>query len=263
MSEGTAYDAAVRALYQAPQDGFVAERKRLADELRAAGDRAAATRLGKLPRPTISAWVVNQLYWHARDQFDAMLAAAQRLRNGELAANASHQEAIARLRQRASNILSDAGHAATEASLRRVTTNLSAIAAVGGFEPDQPGTLTTDREAPGFTAAGLVAAPAVVSPQTSATTAPSPTPAVAVDTQRVERERARQEQQRVAAQRARQRAERERVAAALRTARGELDAGERRIQAAERELAEAKAAATRRRDVVEDLERKLEQMPED
>ena len=64
------YDEAVTALYQAPVSSFIAERKRLAGELRDAGDKAGATKLGKLAKPTLSAWVVNQLYWHARDAYD-------------------------------------------------------------------------------------------------------------------------------------------------------------------------------------------------
>jgi hypothetical protein len=228
------YDDAVRALYRAPHGGFVAERKRLADELRAAGERAAASKLAKLPRPTISAWVVNQLYWHARDQFDVMLAAAQRLRDGDLAANAAHHEAIAKLRQRAGNLLADAGHTASEATLRRVTTNLAAIAATGGFEPDPPGALAADREAPGFAALGLVV--------------PAEVPVEVVPSVSAE-------------QRAQLRAERERVAAALRTARGELEGGERRIHAAEQEVADARAARTRLQAVVDDLERRLADLP--
>jgi hypothetical protein len=244
------YDAAVRALYQTPHDGFVAERKRLADELRAAGDRVAASKLAKLPRPTISSWVVNQLYWHARDQFDAMLAAAQRLREGDLTANAAHHEAIAKLRQRAGRILADASHTATEATLRRVTTNLAAIAAIGSFEPDPPGVLSADRDAPGFAGVGIVAPP---SPPTTSGDSSS-------DARGAEDERNRREQHRLAEQRARLDAERERIAAALRTAKGELEAGVRRIDTAARELVDAEAAVTKLRAVVEGLEHKLAEL---
>ena len=41
-------------------------------------------KLRTLPRPSVSAWVTNQLYWHARDAFDEMLAAAKTLRKGDL-----------------------------------------------------------------------------------------------------------------------------------------------------------------------------------
>jgi len=149
------YDDAVASLFQAPLDQFVAERKQLASELKAAGDKAGAAKLAKLARPPISAWVVNQLWWHARDAFDALFETAQRLRDGKLEATAAHREAIAKLRARAAAILTDAGHGATEATLRRVTQTLSALAAAGGWDPDLPGALSADRDPPGFEAIGI------------------------------------------------------------------------------------------------------------
>jgi hypothetical protein len=144
------YADAARALHQVPLAQFVAERKRLADELRTAGDRKGASKLRQLARPSVSAWVTNQLYWHARDLFDAMLATAARLRDGDLGAGGEHREAIAKLRERATAMLTDAGHAATSATLHKVVTNLAAIAALGGFFPDEPGEMNADRDPPGF-----------------------------------------------------------------------------------------------------------------
>ena len=149
------FDDAVAALYQTPHAEFVAERKRLAAELKAAGDKAGAAKLGKLSRPTISAWTVNQLWWQARDDFDALFESADKLRKGDLRASGEHRELMSKLRQRASAILSDAGHAATEGTLRRVTTTLAALAASGGFDPDPPGALSGDRDPPGFEAIGI------------------------------------------------------------------------------------------------------------
>jgi|GEM_PF-847471 len=144
------YDDAVTALYQASVEAFVAERKRLAGELKAGGDKTGAAKLAKLGRPTLSAWAVNQLWWHARDVFEALFETAERIRGGELAAQVPHREALANLRGRAARMLTDAGHNANEATLRRVTTSLSALAAGGGFSPDAPGALAEDREPLGF-----------------------------------------------------------------------------------------------------------------
>ena len=143
------FEDARRALYQAPLAEFVKERKRLADELRAAGEAKLGAKLKTLPRPSVSAWATNQLYWHARDVFDAMLAAAQKLKHNDLTATTAHRDAIAKLRQRAEAMLTDAGHSATSATLHKVTTNLAAIS-VHGFFPDEPGEITTDRDPPGF-----------------------------------------------------------------------------------------------------------------
>ncbi|HEU4732921.1 MAG TPA: hypothetical protein VFT22_33735 [Kofleriaceae bacterium] len=149
------YDDAVASLYQVPVDRFVAERKRLAGELKAAGDKEAAARLMKLGRPPISAWVVDQLWWQARGVFEALFETAQRLREGRLDAMAAHREAIAKLRAEAVKILAEAEHGATEATLRRVTQTLSALAAAGGWDPDPPGALSADRDPPGFEAIGV------------------------------------------------------------------------------------------------------------
>jgi hypothetical protein len=143
-------DAAIRELYQAPVDQFVAERKRLAKEL----DKADGKALLAKRRPTISAWVVNQLWWHARDAFDKLMKTADELRAGKQV-DKQHREAMATLRARASTMLKDAGHAPSESVLRRVTTTLSALAAAGTWEPSQPGALADDLDPPGFGAVGL------------------------------------------------------------------------------------------------------------
>ncbi|HEX8108783.1 MAG TPA: hypothetical protein VF516_13720, partial [Kofleriaceae bacterium] len=123
------YEDAVESLFRAPHEQFVTERRRLAGELKAAGDKAGAGKLAKLARPPISAWIVDQLWWRSRDLFEALFATAEQLRRGELGAAAAHRDAIARLRAQAAQLLGEAGHAATEATLRRVAQTLSALAA--------------------------------------------------------------------------------------------------------------------------------------
>src|SRR5687767_7011635 len=122
------YDDAAQALFQVPHGEFVAERKRLANELKAAGDKLGASRISRLQRPPVTAWAVNQLYWHARDAVDALFELAARLRAGDLSATTAHREALAKLRNRAAAMLSDAGHGANEATLRRIALTLSAVA---------------------------------------------------------------------------------------------------------------------------------------
>jgi hypothetical protein len=218
---------AERELYQAPFEAFVATRDRLVGALKAAGEKAAATALAKRKRPSVSAWAVNQLWWHARADVDALFATASRLRAGELASSAAHREVLARLRARATALLADGGHPPSEATLRRVAGTLSAIAAAGGFDPDLPGALVADRDPPGFEA--LAAMPAVAAP-------PPAAPRLdAAERERVEHERVERE-----------RVERERV---------EHEARERAI--AERRRLEAELAAARRR--VDDANRRVEQ----
>lgn len=155
----TKYDAAVAELYRAPHDAFVAERKRLAKELGAAGDKSGAAMLAKLTRPSVSAWATNQLYARAREPFDQLFASAAKLREGDLEAGAEHRRLTAKLVARAAEILKEAGHGASEGTLRRVSANLAALAAAGSFDPDPPGALSHDRDPPGFDVLAFGASP--------------------------------------------------------------------------------------------------------
>jgi len=262
----TKFDDAVITLYQAPLDQFVAERKRFSSELKAAGDKAGATRLAGLGRPPISAWAVNQLFWQARETFDELFAAGERLRAGDLAGTSAHREALAKLRTRAETLLGAAGHAATEATLRRITTDLAALAAVGSFDPDPPGALASDREPPGFGVIGLPApeaAPPAVDP-----VPPKADARELADAQRRKREadaaRERQERERLELERkkaeeerARKRAERERLVVALRSAKTELEARTQNVDRLRNELADAEKTMAQARAAVADLELRL------
>ena len=112
--------AAVEALFRAPLKEFVAERTRLAIELKASGDKQAATKLSQLARPSVSAWAVNQLWWRQRRAFEALLQAAQQVKAGDREASKQHREALAELRQQATALLEEAGNAASEGTLRRI-----------------------------------------------------------------------------------------------------------------------------------------------
>jgi DNA repair exonuclease SbcCD ATPase subunit len=256
------FDDAVVELFQAPLATFIAERKRLAAELKAAGDKIGATTLGKLARPPISAWVVNQLWWHARDAFDKLLATADRLRKGDLEATAAHREAIAKLRARAAAILGDAGHGATESTLRRVTQTLSALAAGGGFDPDPPGALSADRDPPGFEAVGISLPPAPkTAPPAKEHAKPPPKPAHdEVAEARRKQAEAAAERRRIEDARAKLAAERHRLEAAVRTAKGDVEAKQRDITKLERQLADANDSLEQAQAVVDDLRARLDQL---
>jgi hypothetical protein len=228
------YEEAVIALYQGALESFVAERKRLSAELKGAGDKDGAARLLKLARPSISAWVVNQLYFRERETFDELLERAAQIRAGDLGATTAHREALAKLRARAARLLTEGAHGASEATLRKVTTTLSALAAAGGFDPDLPGALSADREPPGFEAFNFSALGADIDRERNA-----------------EEERRRQEERRlVEEEREKKRAEQRQLEDELRAAQVEL---ERRI----RELSEAENNAKAARSAVEKLEKRL------
>jgi len=252
------YRHALDALYAAPLGDFIAERKRLAAELRAAGEQDAANQLARRRRPTTSAWTVNQLYRHARGAFDALLAAATGIRKGDLGETRTYRQALAELRKRAAGILRDAGHAPTEATLRRVTGTLAAVAAAGGFEPDPPGALAADREPPGFHAVDMPASTA--EHESKGTSKRRATPRTAAP-ERARRAAALAEQrtEKQAERKARE-AERHRLQRMLREARTALRAHEHVAALLQKKLDDADQAAEEAREAVRDLERQLESL---
>jgi hypothetical protein len=271
-----AYEDALQELYQAPLTQFVAERKRLAGDLKASGDASGAKQLADRKRPTVSAWVVNQLYWHARDAFDEMLKTAEQLRKGHLKVSAAHRDAIGKLRQRAAALLTDAGHSATEATLRRVTTTLAALAATGGFDPDAAGTLAADRDPPGFDA--LVGVP--TAPEEPEEEEEDEKPAKSETKHDLDKARAAKQKQddeqadekrraemadkkREEEQRKRKAAERHRFEAALRTAKGDLDSAERKVKQLEKQLEQAQKDVGKAQEAIDDIAAKLTELDDD
>lgn len=160
-------DAAERdiaALFGLPLPAFVDARNDLARELVSAGLHDAAARVRALPKPSVSAWTVNQLFWRHRDAFDELLDAGHAFRLAQAAHLAGHRsdlracldrrrDAVARLLSLARPILTEADHRATPDVLRRITTSLEALATYGrdGGGPP-PGRLIVDAAPPGFEA---------------------------------------------------------------------------------------------------------------
>ena len=226
---------AKEALFRAPHAEFVAERKRLAGELKAAGHKDAGAALLKTARPLISTWAVNQLWWVERETFDAMLDTAKKVRKGDLSVMGDHKAALAALRTRAAGLLVEAGNAAADATLHRVGFTLSAIAARGDFGTSEPGMLSEDLEAPGFASLGIVSA-SVPDPA-----GPPLKKAAAVAEQKRDEEREAQE---AAEQQERQAADRRKVA--------EVTAAEKKAaKEREHEAHQAKEAARAARERAE------------
>jgi hypothetical protein len=71
---------AVRTLYAASPDDFMATRSELAKQARTAGDTAAATQIEKLRKPTVAAWVVNALTLDDPAAVDRLTELGDRLR---------------------------------------------------------------------------------------------------------------------------------------------------------------------------------------
>jgi hypothetical protein len=153
----------VDALFTLPLAEFTAARNALVAHLKKTGRQAEAHEAKALAKPSVSAWVVNQLYWRHRESFDRLIEAGDRLRRAQASQMTSdtarehivaRREAVRALAQIAPEILREGDHGAARDLLRRVTSTLEALSSYGS-SPDAPvpGRLTDDLEPPGFQAA--------------------------------------------------------------------------------------------------------------
>jgi len=119
---------AIDTLHGVPLESFVAERTRLARELRKAGDRAAAAELAKLPKPSAAAWALNHVAREDPDAVAAWLDAVEALREASSApkrdvlraAMAEHRAATAQLVGVVRDGAQPGGRALSEPMLDRV-----------------------------------------------------------------------------------------------------------------------------------------------
>lgn len=226
-------------LYALPLGEFTSARDQLATELREQGDRRAATQLKKLRRPTLSAWVVNQLVRSRRTDIQELLSVGDDVRAAQRAALSSggaegmreitvrRRRVVDRLLDRAEVLLAESGHAAGRSTLDKVgDTLMAATVDEKAADAVRAGRLGRELSAPsGFeAAAGQISAPSEVASKRQA------------------RERARRAkvQAREAEEAARE---------ADREARGLEQQAERTRQEAERARRKADRAAERAREL--------------
>jgi hypothetical protein len=156
----------VDALFKLPLGEFTAARNALVSRLKKAGQQTEVAKAKALPKPSVSAWVVNQLYWRHGYLFGRLFDAGERLRHAQTTRQASNlndlvnarREVMTALATNAADILREGGYSDTRDVMRRVASTLEALSAYGSL-PDAPsaGRLTVDLEPPGFeTLAGLV-----------------------------------------------------------------------------------------------------------
>ena len=151
--------AATDELYAGSPEDFVERRKALAAEARAAKDRSLATAIGKLRRPTRSAWLVNLYAREEPGEVTALLelGAALQAAQSELAAaelrrlSAERQKTLAAATRRAVVLGEARGYAATEAVRLEVAQTLQAALADPDVADDvRAGTVTEAHTYGGF-----------------------------------------------------------------------------------------------------------------
>ena len=253
-------DAAVDRLHAVPLEEFVAERKRLAKELRAAGDRDAATDVAKLPKPSAPAWALNHLARAQPDVVGDWLGAAEALREASAnpratgrdalrSAIAAHRDATRQVLAAVRDGVRPNGRKLSEPMLERVRELLQAAT----IDPDEAELLRAgriverdeDAQPPADLAAEEVAEkPAARAPKQRVRERAAVTAREAVEEERPAKQRT--EEQRAA--REREAAELERLVAAARERAAELDEAvaerEEAAAAAEARLDEARRAST-------------------
>jgi methyl-accepting chemotaxis protein len=119
----------VDRLYAVPLDRFVDERAALARRLREAGEREEARRVSRLRKPPFGVWVANRLAREHEKEMHALAQAAERLAQGEAAADESFRAALGALVAAAPDVVEEAGRQPTDANLQPVLAMLRAAAA--------------------------------------------------------------------------------------------------------------------------------------
>jgi hypothetical protein len=136
-------------LYGLAPAEFIAARDERAEAARSAGDRKLAVAISKLRKPTVSAWLVNQLPRHAGDDLGRLLELGEALREAqrtlagdklrELSRHRSTQ--VNALLQRARRLAAQAGQPVSAQMLRDVAASLEAAVA----DPDAAAAIQAGR----------------------------------------------------------------------------------------------------------------------
>jgi hypothetical protein len=162
---------AAEELYAMPPAGFTAARDELARQARAAGERDAAAQIRKLARPTVSAWLVNQLVRASGEQMSRLFEVGQSLHDAqrELAGDrlrelsARRRQVIAELLPEASRLAAAADVSVSTAALDEVRATLeAALADANARTAVRSGQLTRALTYAGLGEVDLTAALAVV-----------------------------------------------------------------------------------------------------
>jgi len=126
-------DDDIGRLFSVRPDEFVAERNAIAKKLKAAGRRADAATVEKLPRPTLSVWAVNQIARQEPGLVRRLADATAGLQGGHAGGAlryadllTAHREILKELRRKAEELLDASGFRPAPELLTRVVHDLRA-----------------------------------------------------------------------------------------------------------------------------------------
>jgi hypothetical protein len=239
-----ALDAEIDRLFQLPLGEFTAARNATA---KAAGKEGAAIK--QLAKPPVAAWAVNQLFWSRRDEYEALIGAAEEMRRtnraviegkrGDLrAAGREHERALDTALKVTLALMKDSGQPVTDATRHAILNTLRALPA-----DERPGRLTH-----ALTPGGFEMLSGITPAKTQKTREPLATPVATASMKK--------DQDGAAKQAVRARAERE---AAERTVRD----AEHKARRAEFEAARAARDADRAEKRVDEAKKAVEEAREE
>jgi hypothetical protein len=171
------FSAEIDNLYQLPLSDFIAGRNALAARVRGEQGAEAAGAIKSLAKPSIPAWVVNQLYWRDRKEFERLTKAGDHLRLAQQQRLAGHgdaddlrqaitarQEAINALVARAREVMRSGGLTVSPDMVQRVSTTIESLSAYGTSEAaPRAGRLVEEVAPPGLEAlAALIPAGGII-----------------------------------------------------------------------------------------------------
>jgi hypothetical protein len=154
----------IDALFQLSPPQFVAARNELAVQLKKAGRDDVAKWVKSLPKPSVSAWTVNQLYWKHRPAFEKLLANGERFRQAQASRLAGkgtdlhrllneRREELSAMTRLAADLLKKSSGASPPGVMRRITASLEALSAYAKLDgAPRAGRLVQDVDPPGFDA---------------------------------------------------------------------------------------------------------------
>ena len=159
-------------LYREHPESFVAGRDRLAKDIRAAGERDEADRVGKLRRPTVAAWLINRAALSSPSELERFAEVSRELEEAQnraldgsedavdewRAAAAQERDTAAAIVELADRLARDDGHPASGRALELVVETLRAAAADAGLRERVVGG-RVEREQSGATLGTPMAAP--------------------------------------------------------------------------------------------------------
>jgi hypothetical protein len=259
--------AAAERLYALTPGEFTAARTGLAKEAKGDGDKELAARIGRLRKPSLAAWVVNQLVRQRADDMRQLLDVGEALRSAQADLDAAALRELGRQRRRLTaavarqgrSLAADQGQRVSEQVTNQVEDTLhAAMIDPKAADAVRSGMLTEALTATGvesLDAGSVVADPAAIGSEPAATQVAAPALTVVPDNTKA-LEAARKAVEEAVEEAVRARRKRDKAVERVATREARVLEIQSRLEEVRRQLAELEHALERASDDLEDSEAK-------